>query len=250
MKQRTILKHSINTKMQAIFLVLLFGVLNMLQSCSYSEKLAKKLESMERYERVSLQLAKENRLLQVEINELKYSLQTLKAENNFLALQLEKKSGKNSRDIASIRQIVDKDKDVVQFDVYKWKPEQLISMAQVEFNKKEYEKAAQFYKNLFVHYPNHEAINDQLIFQAGIAAYESNNHHDWVYESMNKLITSYPASKFYRGAKLWIGLTQLKEGDTNAFFTTVEEFRKKYRNTEEWKILSAHYESILQKYKR
>ena len=44
-------------------------------------------------------------------------------------------------------------------------------------------------------------------------------------------------------------MTHLKLGDEQAFFNTAEEFRKKYRNTPEWNILSGHYEKIVQKYK-
>jgi len=47
-----------------------------------------------------------------------------------------------------------------------------------------------------------------------------------------------------------MALTYLQLGDDQKFFTTVEEFRKKYRNTEEWKVLSPHYEKIVQKFKR
>ena len=39
-------------------------------------------------------------------------------------------------------------------------------------------------------------------------------------------------------------------GKTEDFYSTVEEFRKKYKNTPEWEILRAHYEDITQKFKR
>jgi len=39
----------------------------------------------------------------------------------------------------------------------------------------------------------------------------------------------------------------MKLGEKQKFFATVEEFRKKYRNTNEWKILSTYYEKIEEK---
>jgi outer membrane protein assembly factor BamD (BamD/ComL family) len=57
----------------------------------------------------------------------------------------------------------------------------------------------------------------------------------------------YPTSQYYRSAKLWVALTNLKLGEKKKFFATVEEFRKKYRNTNEWKILSNYYEKIEEK---
>jgi hypothetical protein len=39
----------------------------------------------------------------------------------------------------------------------------------------------------------------------------------------------------------------MKLGEKKKFYATVEEFRKKYRNTNEWKILSSYYENIEEK---
>ncbi len=60
-------------------------------------------------------------------------------------------------------------------------------------------------------------------------------------------MSQYPTSKFFRSAKLWSSLTHLKMGNKDRFMATVEEFRKKYRNSPEWKILSKYYESIEEK---
>ena len=61
---------------------------------------------------------------------------------------------------------------------------------------------------------------------------------------------NHPKSDFYRGAKLWLALAQYNNGDHKKFLVTVEEFRLKYRNTEEWKILSRYYEDISYKIKQ
>jgi len=51
-------------------------------------------------------------------------------------------------------------------------------------------------------------------------------------------------------AKLWLALAQYNQGEHQKFLATVEEFRLKYRNTEEWKILSRYYEDINYKVKK
>ena len=155
------------------------------------------------------------------------------------------KSKGHSRGIASV---VPVGEDLVEQSVYKWTPEQLLATADKEFSQKRYEKAAQFYETLVKNYPESQEISEQVLFQAGLASFEAGKH-DWTMENMQTLVKKYPQSKFYRGAKLWMALTNLKLGKKKEFFETVEEFRKKYRNTTEWTILSAHYENIMQKYK-
>src|SRR5690606_18399906 len=129
-----------------------------------------------------------------------------------------------------------------------WQADDLLAVAEKEFGQNN-ERAAQFYQALSVYYPGHHKIDDKYHFKAGVSAYESGSHPEWVFEHMGKIVESYPASDFYRGAKLWVAMTHLKLGDEASFFQTAEEFRKKYRNTPEWKILSGHYEKIVQKYK-
>ena len=101
-----------------------------------------------------------------------------------------------------------------------------------------------------MNFPTHELVDDQVLFQAGVAAYESKKHYNWALAGLQRIIVEYPSSRFYRGAKLWTSLSHLKVGNKAAFFNIVEEFRKKYRNTKEWKILRSHYEEIVKKYKK
>jgi outer membrane protein assembly factor BamD (BamD/ComL family) len=92
-------------------------------------------------------------------------------------------------------------------------------------------------------------MDDSVLFQSGVASYESDKYHDWAIEHLDRLTKEYPNSNYFRGAKLWSALTKLKVGMKKDFFATVEEFRLKYRNTTEWKILSVHYEKIASKYR-
>tara|TARA_R110000868_G_scaffold80095_3_gene227791 strand:- start:26360 stop:27067 length:708 start_codon:yes stop_codon:yes gene_type:complete len=225
---------------------LLSAILITSTGCELATHVEHKAKLINRYENVALTLSKENRQLKSEIVNLKYEIQTLKSKNQFLQLQLDEHKP-TSRIPASVPTFKVK-KDLVEFDVYNWKPNDLLAVAEQEFGKNP-ERAAQFYHALSVYYPSHEKMDDKYLFKAGVSAYESGEHHDWVIQHMSSLIEKYPASEFYRGAKLWVAMTHLKLGDEQAFFKTAEEFRKKYRNTPEWNILSGHYEKIVQKYK-
>ena len=230
-----------------LFLILMMA--SLLVSCDFVDKVKMKAEKIDRYEVAAFNLAKENRELQSKIAQLEFDIQTLKSKNSFLTIQLEQKGKKSGRHIASVSPVKGKS-DLVKFSTYKWSRSQLLAIAEKEFEKKNYEKSAQFFETYLMQYPKDPQINDRFLYQAGVAAYESGKHHDWALGSMTRLIKEYPASPYYRGAKLWSALTRLKLGEKDQFFNTVEEFRRKYRNTSEWKILSAHYEEILRKYKK
>lgn len=237
------------TVLHSLFLVTLALIFS---SCNVLDSFEQKAAKINGYEKAAYHLAKENRKLKVEISHLKSELQTLKSKNNYLRIQVdkyEKPQTLKSREIASVRP-VDLKNDLVKFDVYQWKPSQMIAIGASEFEKKNYEKSAQFYHSFVTRFPSHEKVDDKLLFQAGVAAFESNAHPEWTKRHLQTLVENYPTSKFYRGAKLWMALTHLKEGNEDYFFNVVEEFRKKYRNTDEWKVLSHHYEKIVHKYKR
>lgn len=221
-----------------------------LLSCDMMSKFEEKAAKINRYEQVSLALAKENRNLKVEVSDLKYEIETLKSKNSFLSLQLEQKGEKpgTERKVASVATV--QGNDLVQFDTYNWTPSQILAIAEKEFTSKNYDKSSQFFKAFETHYSKDNRIDDQFLFRAGLSAFESKKHYDWSLAYFERVVKEHPNSQFYRGAKLWSAMTYLEMGDQDKFFATVEEFRKKYRNTEEWKILSHHYEKIMQKYKR
>ena len=111
-------------------------------SCDAVKSIGEKAKSISRYEKVSLYLSKENRELKGTINRLKYQIEELKSKKKFLELQLEKKT---SRSIASIAPVSPKN-DLVKYKIYKWGPAQLLATAEQEFQKKNYEKSAQFFQ--------------------------------------------------------------------------------------------------------
>ncbi|MBL7664956.1 MAG: hypothetical protein JNM93_07460 [Bacteriovoracaceae bacterium] len=216
-----------------------FNIIGMLQERS---------EVVTNFEVRALELSKENRALKVTINDLKYKLKEMEAQNSFLKL----KQGTAKRTIASeeVVSIESKGgKDYVQYEVYQWSPEKLLAIGDKEFQYNNFEKSAQFFNELIKRFPAHQKVNDRVLFEAGIAAYESKKYYNWADEHLTKVVKDYPKSKFYRGAKLWLALSKLKQGQEKYFYETVEEFRMKYRNTEEWKILSKHYEEFTTKYK-
>jgi hypothetical protein len=250
------------------YIIPLLMIAPVLSSCSF-EKQMKAIEHkaalINKYENVALKLAKENRELRVEIKRLEFEVEKLKQENAYKKISkpgsdedssaghggdsLAKATDVKSRSIASVsaQPVFNVKKDLVEYKTYKWSAEDMIKIADKEFKAKNFEKAAQFYTSLLNYYPKHKAINDEYYFKAGISAFESGEHHDWTLSHFETLMNQYPTSSYFRSAKLWVALTHLKLGKKDKFFSTVEEFRKKYRNTNEWKILSSYYEKIEEK---
>ncbi len=232
--------------MKQIVNINLFVMIGLLcSSCNLMDRVEQKATEINNYEVKALHFAKENTKLKIKISQLRHELETLLTQNEYLHSKINRKN--TGRSIASIPSIRN-DKDLVQFEVYRWSPKQLSVIGDKSFKEKQYEKSAQFYRSLLINYSDNSFLTEKDYLRAGIAAYESGSHPDWVIDSLNKLITEYPASIYYRNARLWIGLTKLQSGDNEGFFAVVNEFRDKYQNTKEWEILSGHYESILQRY--
>lgn len=214
-------------------------------SCDFMDSLYVKVKEINKYEVAALNLAKENRHLKSRIYTLESKVKELEAKNKFLEFETKK----GMRSPASIKTPVVASNDLVKFATFNWSDKDLLKIADNEYGKKNFLKSAQFYYTLLEKYPNSKLINDQVLFQTGVSSFESGEYFDWTNESLTRLITQYPASKYYRGAKLWRALSFFKKGNTKEFYQTVEEFRIKYRNTPEWKILSQHYEELTHRYK-
>lgn len=208
---------------------------------SVSEKIARTWG----HEKAALELAAENRTLKAQVADLEYRLGKVETEKSALAAIQQDKAAKRS--IASVAAKNDKD-DLVSFDVYQWTPEKLLAIGEKELHFKNYQKSAQFYHELIVRFPKSDLITDRTLFGAGIAAFEAKKH-DWAIQHFTVLVEKYPKSQFQRGGKLWLALAQYKTGNYRTFASTVEEFKLKYRNTEEWEILKKYYEDINYKFK-
>lgn len=221
-------------------------------SCDFYDEIAHKARVINNYEKKSLELAKRNRELSSRITDLEYQVQTLNSKNKFLTIQLDKFQNKKKaeRKIASVAPTKILKNDLVKNHIYNWSPSQLLAIGEKELIKKNFEKSAQYFHTYLAMEETHKTVSDDILFQSGIAAYESGKYYDWSKKYFKRIITEYPTSKYYRGAKLWHALASFKQGDTQAFYGTVEEFRKKYKNTPEWDILRGHYEEITLKYKK
>lgn len=266
--------------MKKIILLSCFA-LPLLSSCGFEKEMAKiehKAILINKYENVALKLAKENRELHSEVKRLEFEIQKLKQETGFKTMA-KSEGHKNShgaveghanshgdahavasshgdheskstpsRSVASVMPAdLNVKKDLVEFKTYKWSADDMLKIADKEFKEKKFEKAAQFYTSLINYYPDFKHLDDEFYFKAGISAYESGEHHEWTLKHFTVLMDKWPTSQYFRSAKLWVALTHMKMGDKKKFFTTVEEFRKKYRNTKEWSILSSYYEKIEEK---
>ncbi|MFG1483410.1 tetratricopeptide repeat protein [Halobacteriovorax sp. GFR7] len=232
---------------------LFFGLALMsLTSCSYVEHFEKRAQAINELEDKILVLSKENQEMNNKLMQANYKIKTLESKNYYLETQLKDKAPKKEsytkRTIASVARV--DSNDLVKYDVYKWDAKEMVSIAQKEFDSKNYEKSAQFFNAYTKNFPNSKELDADFLFQAGVASYESGKHYDWSEKYFTYLTKKYPTSKYYLGAKLWLGMSYLKQNRKDEFFAVVEEFRKKYRNTPEWNILSGHYEKIVQKYKK
>ena len=207
-----------------------------------------KWEAQLEYEKKALSFAKENRLLQKKISDLQYEISELESKNKFYSSNSKSKPSPADRQIASVPVV--QANDLVKYEVYKWTPDKLLAIGEKEFHFKNYEKSAQFYHELINRFPAHEIVSDRVLFGAGVAAFESGKRFDWSEKYLSRLVKNHPKSEFYRGAKLWLALAQYNQGENEKFLKTVEEFRLKYRNTDEWKILSRYYEDISYKIKQ
>lgn len=250
-------------------------IIPLVTSCSFEgemKKIEHKAALINKYENVALKLAKENRELRAEVKRLEFEIQKLKqggghtesrsghgeaslAEAGHGSASKESHGSSHgdshaapSRAIASVKPVaLEVKKDLVEWKTYKWSADDMVKIADKEFKAKNFEKAAQFYTSLVNTYPDFKHLDDEFYFKAGISAYESGEHHEWTLKHFEALMAKYPTSQYYRSAKLWVALTHMKMGEKAKFFATVEEFRKKYRNTNEWKILSSYYEKIEEK---
>ena len=184
---------------------------------------------------LTFQLMKRNRELRLEVQRMKSRLTALRLQNEFLIS--EKKP-------LRFPAAVDKNNDLVQFSSYKWKDKKLLRIGKREWNRKNYVKSAQYFYSLIHYYPKSPLIDDLVLFQTAMAAWESEIYSSWVHHSLNKLIQEYPSSRYYRGAKLWRALNLYEGGEKEELYKTLEEFKLKYRNTPEWRILSRYYEKL------
>lgn len=239
-----------SNSMKTYNLILLLISTTMFSSCEYFHNLEAKAKKLNEFEVKAYVLAKQNRELQATIHHLEYEIENLKAEKSFLEVKLKQEK----REISSIPTSpisvhADESEDVVKFKTFKWKPKQLLAFGQDEYGKKNFDKSAQFLHSLVVNYPKDKLVDDNLLLQTSVAAFQSGKRYDWTVEHLAMLMEHYPTSKHFRSAKLWTALSYFKLGQMDKFYKTVEEFRVKYRNTEEWKILKDHYEMISDKKK-
>ncbi len=235
-------------KILLAFCVLTFGfVFSLWKYGGMDKTVLQKWEKQLEYEKKALALAKENRFLKSQISDLKYQVSQLESKNKFVAAAAAP-AKEEGRQIASVPTV--NGQDLVNYDVYKWAPEKLLAIGEKELHYQNYEKSAQYYHELIERFPKHKLVDDRVLFGAGVSAFETGKRFDWTEKHLSRLVKNHPKSEFYRGAKLWLALAQYQQGEHEKFLKTVEEFRLKYRNTEEWKILSRYYEDISYKTKK
>jgi hypothetical protein len=270
-------------KLNRFISILIFGFL--LTSCKYS-KFAKEIERksalINSYEAKGLALAHENQQLKVELSQKDYVIQSLETEIEYLKLNTKGKVGSSKikgrgasrsqpqRNInlkvspeiinselkttsvsnSNLKYKNNEEVDHVNFDIYKWSPQQLLNLAQSYYEKGNFLESSQYFETLLKHFKKDPIITDDIIFQAGVSAFQTKSKYDLALEFFNDINVNHPNSKLFRKSKLWMALSYYHLGQENDFFNIVEEFRKKYRNTVEWEILSVHYEKLAMKHSK
>lgn len=214
-----------------------FGQLEDFNFMESFKQFAEEVKQTNRYEMAALHLAKKNRNLRAKISQLRYRMSELQAQNEFLEVKF-----KEATTPYLSSQPVDKKNDLVKLGTYKWKDQELLKIARKELRQKNNAKAAQYFYTLIKNYPESNLIDDAVLFQTGVTSFQSKIYYSWANDSLTRLINEFPRSKYYRGAKLWRALAYFEQGDKEKFYDTVEEFRLKYRNSPEWKVLRKHYE--------
>ena len=202
-------------------------------------KFKEKVRVTNRYELVALHLSRENREFRAKISKFRYRISELQAENKFFELKF--KQTATALNVAQRVSAVDGSNDMVHFATYQWEDRELLKMARYEWQRKNNAKAAQYFYTLVQNYPQSALIDDVVLFQTGVASFQSKIYYSWAENSLGKLISQFPDSKYYRGAKLWRALASFEQGNKQQFYRILEEFRAKYQNTPEGKILSKHY---------
>ena len=229
----------------SLFIVLTFVMTFTAGHFGLWEDFKKTADTVHQYEYKALEYSKEIRHLKKKNLALTTEIARLKSEKEHLQMNMD---DKQERTIASIpKKSVN---DLVNFELYRWSADKLLGVGEQALHFKNYNKSAQYYNALIKHYPNDASINDKVLFEAGIAAYESKKHYHWAKGHFNELVKRYPKSKYKRGAKLWLGLSHFYLGDQDQFLQTVNEFRQKYRNSHEWEVLSRYYEDLNHHYKK
>jgi TolA-binding protein len=196
----------------------------------------RRLKKISHLEKKSLNLARENRFLKIRLNNLKNEVHRLQFKNRYLArkrLQL--------RDIASSLQ----GQKWIE-DIKGWTPQELLFVAEIEYEREDYKKSSQFFHALITNYSDDPEIRDEHIFKAGYAFYKSGENFDLSHRYFELLVKRFPTSAYLLKAKLWNALSLYKMGKREAFKKRLKEFKELYKNAPEWKILSKHYENINQ----
>ena len=238
-----------------------FTLMILLCSCDMIQRAKTEIRVIKENKNVAIRMAKENREMESKIRALYFNIQELESKNNYLQIKLkkgcnqekisrlEKRTGRKVASLVAEKTSVptDKKRMYIKMGAYKWTPNQALAIGANALKTKDYAKAFQYFHAFISQLPNHKKVDDNLLFRTGMAAFESQRYKDGI-AYFDQLIQKFPKSKNYRNAKLWKGISALKLGRKKQFIATVNEFRKKYRNTNEWNILSQHYEKIIYHY--
>ena len=192
-----------------------------------------------KYERMTFGLLRKNRELKVKLNQLQSRVDELETQRKFFLSS--SRQTRAARFPASAARPVDEKNDLVKLATYKWKDRKLLQIARGAWKRKDYPRSAQYFYTLIKTYPKSRLVDDTVLFQTAMASLQSKIYNPWAEQALTRILEDHPRSRYYRGAKLWMAIVYFERGNKKQFYQTLEEFRLKYRNTPEWRILSKHY---------
>ena len=200
-------------------------LLLVLSACSFVEDLQKNVQKQNKIDFKRLTFAKENRELRARVieleSELKKSQLGPKRIDRFVAAEKFQRIEEN------------------------WNPDELLFVAEIEYEREDFEKAAHFFNGILEKFPSSKLIDDGLLFRAAKSTYESGKNYKKALKIFERIISDYPKSKYFLQAKLWISLIYSKIGEKQKLKKGLIEFQEKYQNAPEWKILEKNYEKII-----
>jgi len=220
-----------------------FLILLVLSSCEKASLWLKeskiKAERVNRYEEISLALLQENRLLKAEISKLTFDLSQ---KQHQLAVAMASQAGfAGGRFVASVSS-----------------PEEKLSFQKLLVKAKDFEKQGDLQSSL-------ELYEKILKKKEALLSEEQGDSLEKIvlkvmslsikikkYDLCLRIISSFEKeiknTSYQRHAKLWKAIALSNSGKKKEAFNIFEEFRKRYKNTAEWKILAPHYEKIMKRY--
>lgn len=179
---------------------------------------------------------------------LQLKLKLRKAEFTLARIQEASSVTKVERHIASTPNVFEifpqgkSIEDYVKQDIYHWSAIKLTALAEREYKLKNYTASAQYGMTLVNLDSNDDQLDENFYYRLGVSCIESKYYLQEGVNALSDLVKKFPESTLVVQAKLWRGLAFHRLNNQTEFLAMLEEFKTKYRNTNEWSVLKNIYD--------